>query len=819
MRLCKVGLVLLVCGAGAARSPAQTPTPRRPNVIVIVADDLGYGDLSLHGSPDLKTPSIDALARSGVRCVNGYVSCPVCAPTRAGIMTGRYQQRFGLEFNPGPGTTAGESGLPRDEITLAEALKKQGYATGMVGKWHLGGAPGLRPPERGFEHYFGFLEGAHAYVPPTDPTVIADPRPIVPYQRAIWRGLEPARETEYLTHAFTREALAFIDTPRDRPFFLYLTYNAVHSPLQGDKDNLDRVEGVGHPRRKLYASMLTALDDGVGKLMARLREKGLEQNTLVFFVSDNGGAPQPYNTTNNRPFSGKKGELLEGGIHIPYFVRWTGTLPAGATYSQPVITLDIYATAVAMAGGVLPGDRVYDGVNLVPFLSGSDRSAPHDALYWRYGEYLAIRKGPWKLHKTGNYPGQLYDLDADVGETTDLSRSQPARTQELESALARWNAQLRAPLWGAAPPHERNIDWLYEVMQDPRLRTSATSSSSAAQYWPKGSTWATLAPAAAGMDEGRLQAAVQYALEQKSLGVLVLRGGKIVAEGYAPGWGPEKARSIASATKSMTAFLVGIALDEGKFQSLDQPVADFAPAWKGTPKQAIRLRHLLSMTSGLDAQGFSVGVLKGDQFEINQKMPLKAPPGTAWEYNTVAYHMLFRLIEKATGESLEAYAQRKLFGPIGMEHHAWIKSPAGAVTNYYRLQCSTRDLARFGLFALRGGQWDGQPLVSKAYFSEATTPSQDLNPAYGYLWWLNAKETNQPMAGLGSAMASLKFPGAPRDLIAAMGAEGQNVLIVPSLDLVVVRQGESPPDGALAAKLLMRVIESMNDKDKPARTP
>jgi len=260
-----------------------------------------------------------------------------------------------------------------------------------------------------------------------------------------------------------------------------LTYNAVHSPIQGNDKNLDRVAGIGHPRRKLYASMLTSLDDGVGQVMASLREKKLDENTLVFFVSDNGGSPQPYNTTDNRPFSGKKGELLEGGIHVPYFVHWTGALPAGSFYQQPVISLDIFPTALAAAGGTLSKDRVYDGVNLLPFLSGKDKAAPHDALYWRYGENLAIRQGPWKLHKTGKYPAQLYDLTADVGETTDLSQQQAARVKELEASLARWNAQLIEPLWGPMPPHERNYDWLYDVQQDPRLLPSAANPAPAAK--------------------------------------------------------------------------------------------------------------------------------------------------------------------------------------------------------------------------------------------------------------------------------------------------------------------------------------------------
>lgn len=484
--VCLVALLAVVATAIVARqAAAQVNPPRKPNIIVIVADDLGFGDLSIHGSPDLKTPHIDALANSGVRCANGYVSCPVCAPTRAGIMTGRYQQRFGLEFNPAPGSTAGEPGLPLTEITLAEAMKKEGYATGMVGKWHLGGAPGLRPPQRGFQEYFGFLEGAHSFVPPTDPVIVGDPRPTIPYQRAIWRDLNPIQEKEYLTDAFTREAVAFISSHSEHPFFLYLTYNAVHSPLQGNEKNYDRVAGIGHPRRKLYASMLTSLDDGIGRIMTTLREKSLEENTLVFFVSDNGGAPQPYNTTDNRPFSGKKGELLEGGIHVPYFVRWKGALPAGSVFQEPVITLDIFATAVSAAGGTLAKDRPYDGINLLPFLSGQNKGTPHDALYWRYGDNLALRQGPWKLHKTTHYPAQLYDLTRDVGETTDLAPQQPQRAKELEAALAKWNAQLIEPLWGPMPPHERNFDWLYDVQQDPRLLPGSQATQPAAKSTSK----------------------------------------------------------------------------------------------------------------------------------------------------------------------------------------------------------------------------------------------------------------------------------------------------------------------------------------------
>ena len=271
-------------------------------------------------------------------------------------------------------------------------------------------------------------------------------------------------------------------------------------------------------------------------------------------------------------------------------MRWKGTLPEGSVYRLPVISLDIFVTALAAAGGELPTDRVYDGVNLVPFLRGKDKGTPHEALYWRYGESLAMRQGPrGSCTRPEKYPAQLYDLDSDVGETLDLSQKEPARCRSWKRPWPDGTHSSASHLWGTAPPNERSSDWLYDVLQDPHLLPKAGAPGAAAAgaagaartapvaaYWPRGADWETLPPAAAGMNEGRLQAAVQYALEQNSLGVLVLRQGKIVSEGYAENWGRDKARSIASATKSMTAILVGMALDDGKFRGLDQPIADFA---------------------------------------------------------------------------------------------------------------------------------------------------------------------------------------------------------------------------------------------------
>jgi CubicO group peptidase (beta-lactamase class C family) len=322
-------------------------------------------------------------------------------------------------------------------------------------------------------------------------------------------------------------------------------------------------------------------------------------------------------------------------------------------------------------------------------------------------------------------------------------------------------------------------------------------------YWPPGKEWATVAPADVGMDQAKLDAAVKYAMSHHTKGLLVLRGGKIVAESYADGWDKDKAGGIASATKSMVSILVGIALDEGKFKSVDQPLVEFAPQLKDTEQESLTLRHLLTMTSGLSPQGAERLGRGNDQFAALWKMKLQDKPGTVWRYNTPAYHTLFRLIEKATGQSLDDYSRQKLFAPLGLEHASWVKVKTGDVTNYFHLECSTRDLGRFGLFAQRGGAWDGKQLVSKDYFQLATSPSQKLNPDYGFLWWLNAND------GPRTRPARRSFPGLPMDLIAAMGREGQYVLVVPSLDLVVIRQGDQAGEAAFATELLKQVKGSI----------
>jgi arylsulfatase A-like enzyme len=419
----------------------------KPNILVIVGDDMGYADVGVHGCMDIPTPNIDSIALAGVRCTNGYVSGPYCSPTRAGLLTGRYQQRFGHEFNPGGGggaETAAGRGLPLGEKTFADRLKAGGYVTGLVGKWHLGNAPEYHPQRRGFDEFYGFLGGAHSYKPGSKPLIL--------------RGTEKIQETEYLTDALGREAASFIERHKREPFFLYLAFNAVHTPMEATDDRLEKFKGIVDDKRRTYAAMMSAMDDAIGKTLAKLREAGLEENTLVFFISDNGG-PMMRGTTingsNNSPLRGSKRTTLEGGIRVPFFVKWPAKLPAGKAYEKPVIQLDILPTALAAAG--LPIDGELEGVTLLSHLKGSPAGPPHDSLYWKLGRQMAVRNGDWKLVRydpvVDGERGQptkmrLYNLADDIGEEHDLSAENPVKFEQLRNDWELWNAKNVKPLWG-----------------------------------------------------------------------------------------------------------------------------------------------------------------------------------------------------------------------------------------------------------------------------------------------------------------------------------------------------------------------------------
>ena len=444
-------LLRLLCFVALGSLPLRAALSR-PNVLLIIADDLGYGELSCQGNPQIPTPHIDSIAKNGVRFTHGYVSGPYCSPTRAGLMTGRYQQRFGHEFNPGPMEQAVTNfGLPLGETTIANRLKSAGYATGMFGKWHLGYKPDFHPMKRGFDEFYGFLGGAHNYF--TAGAEAANP------SNAFLRGTIPVEKIEYATDEFARETVAFIERHAGKPWFVYLPFNAVHSPMQATDKYLRRFAHITDERRRAYAAMTAAMDDAVGSVLGKIRELKQEENTLVFFISDNGG-PTPTNTSSNGPLRGFKAQTWEGGIRVPWLVQWKGRIPAGRVDDRPVIQLDVLPTALAAAGVTVKPEWKLDGVNLLPFLTGEKAGAPHEALYWRFGQQLAIRMGDWKLVKGagGSVPieshgpaklegAELYNLRDDVGEKKNLAGERPEKVRELATAWTTWNAQLEEARW------------------------------------------------------------------------------------------------------------------------------------------------------------------------------------------------------------------------------------------------------------------------------------------------------------------------------------------------------------------------------------
>lgn len=419
-----------------AAQPAEK-AGRKPNILFIVGDDIGFADVGFHGCKDIPTPNLDALVASGVRFTSGYVSGPYCSPSRAGLVTGRYQTRFGHEFNPGR-----HQGMPLTETTIADRLKAAGYSTGLVGKWHLG----THPQKRGFDEFFGFLGGASNYINCGE----------------IMRGTEPVSRPDYTTDIFGREAASFIDRHKSEPWFLYLAFNAVHTPMQATDDRLAKFSGIANERRRTYAAMMLAMDENIGLVRRKLAETGLDKNTFVIFISDNGGPAMVGTTMNgsvNAPLRGSKRTTLEGGIRVPFAVSWPGRIKP-ATYEQPAIQLDLSATALAVGGVTVQPEWKIDGVNLLPYLDGERSGPPHDALYWRFGRQMAIRAGDWKLVRydsnadtnTGRprqpaTAAKLYNLADDIGETKDLAAVHQEKVKELQAKWDEWNKLNVAALW------------------------------------------------------------------------------------------------------------------------------------------------------------------------------------------------------------------------------------------------------------------------------------------------------------------------------------------------------------------------------------
>jgi len=459
---------------------ASATSQGQPNVLVILADDMGYGDLSCYGSNQIATPNLDALAAGGTRCTDGYVSASVCAPSRAGLLTGRYQNRFGFEHNLVSNTTVYNKealAIPRDERTIADRLKALGYATACIGKWHVGEQVDWQlPNQRGFEYFFGMRNGSHGYFP-------------TPKRHHLYRNENKVETIDepYLTDWFTSEALAFIDAEhsrqRSRPWFVYLSYNTPHAPMQAKQKDYEAAGHVTNERRRKYVAMQHCMDQNIGRIRQFLDERDLTDNTLIVFLSDNGGSVYASSAI-NAPLRGEKGTFLEGGLRVPMIWSWPGHIAAGRTYQQPVISLDILPTVIAAAGGKIepetigpkrrPKQRIYDGVNLLPFLAAQgEGAAPHDHLCWRMNmRGAAVRSSDWKLVRTPFAPPQLYNLKTDLSELHDIATEHPEEVRQLMALLTQWEeSHERPPMWSSAVMwstfNRRFYDKTYQLQQPP----------------------------------------------------------------------------------------------------------------------------------------------------------------------------------------------------------------------------------------------------------------------------------------------------------------------------------------------------------------
>lgn len=483
-----------------AQGPTTPPTGERlPNIVLIVADDLGINDITLEGAGSgvagglVPTPNIDAIARQGAQFTEAYAANATCSPSRAALLTGRYPVRFGFEFTAVPDELARyvpryavqgrpyptvyhaelqdqvpppeDMGMPADQVTIAEVLKRRGYHCVHLGKWHLGEAPGMRPEAQGFDESLGFMAGAAKYLPGPGESARLRGDPL---DRFIWMATTDAVQFnggprfhpgEYLTDYLSRQAVAVVRANRNRPFFLYLAYNAPHTPFQAKQSDYDALPQITDHKTRVYGAMIRALDRGVGQVMATLKAQGIDGNTMVIFTNDNGGAWYAGLPNINKPYRGWKGTFFEGGIRVPLFIRWPGRIAAGRRLAMPVHHVDIFPTIAAAAGAAMPGDRRMDGIDLLPYAMGHAPSPAGRTLFWRSGGYQAVRDGNWKLQVSHHPPRiWLFDLAADPTERTDLSAARPDEVERLRAKLAAHARELPKSLWPALIEEPIRID-------------------------------------------------------------------------------------------------------------------------------------------------------------------------------------------------------------------------------------------------------------------------------------------------------------------------------------------------------------------------
>jgi len=452
-----------------------------PNILVILADDLGYHDVGFTGCTDIKTPQLDELASNGIVCTNGYVTHAFCGPSRAGLLTGRYQARFGMEINPTYSPFDLHMGLPLDETVFAQRLKNAGYRTGAVGKWHMGAAEPYHPNNRGFDHFYGFLAGGHDYFPSTvnthAPLISKNGSPSYWANEGMYLPLSLNKNVgefnEYLTTALSRNAAAFV-RESDKPFLLYLAYNAPHSPLQAPKETIEKYKNIENKDRQIYAAMIDKMDEGIGMVIDALKESGKFDNTLIFFLSDNGGvAKKSYGLSvysSNYPFREGKGSMYEGGAHVPFMIHWPKGIKKPAQFDGLVSSLDIAATACALAGADTTNARL-DGVNLAPYLKGEKKGSPHDVLFWRAdeGSSWAVRTPELKFLKPKGVKDaspELFDMLKDPYESKDIVKQKTDERKRLAKLWNDWNTGNKPIIWLQANPYQKERINMYDRLHE-----------------------------------------------------------------------------------------------------------------------------------------------------------------------------------------------------------------------------------------------------------------------------------------------------------------------------------------------------------------
>tara|TARA_R110002126_G_scaffold291782_1_gene458022 strand:- start:42784 stop:44169 length:1386 start_codon:yes stop_codon:yes gene_type:complete len=431
--------VFIACG--------QQKITKKPNIIVILTDDQGWADVGFNGATDIPTQNLDRIASQGVVFTNGYVSHPYCSPSRAGLLTGRYQARFGHDCNmPYEGENDASIGTPLSEKMISEALKEQGYRTSAIGKWHVGDHPDLYPTEQGFDHWFGFPGGGMNYWGKAKNDI-----------QTIYRNgkVVPENKLSYLTDDFTDEAIKFITKKDKKPFFMYLAYNAPHAPDHTTKKYLEKTKHIEYAGRSVYAAMVNAVDDNVGRIDSTLVANNMKDNTIIVFLSDNGGR---IHHADNRPYRGHKGMLFEGGIKVPFFITWPNNIKGNQHYNKVISSLDLFPTFLNAAGANAKKESQLDGVDLIPYINNTKKDNPHETLFWRSSgnfEY-AVRKGNYKLYKSA-YKNRtlLFNLEKDSLERFDIAKNNPKIVNDLEATYKKWDSKNIAPKW--FDPHAENV--------------------------------------------------------------------------------------------------------------------------------------------------------------------------------------------------------------------------------------------------------------------------------------------------------------------------------------------------------------------------